>query len=200
MKNKPSIGDTFRWKGENVSTTEVAEVLSKVPGILEANVYGTAVPGADGRACMAACVCSKDLNLDTLLKHVKRELPAYAVPLFIRQLPQIEITGTFKHTKVQLRDEGIDLKKVKDPIIWLSPVSKQYETFDAKASALIVCFFFPGMNINLVFSPRPLVRPSFKKRQKKKKKKKSRVSFFLVSVRNILKKKYDASGAGPPLD
>lgn len=131
------IGDTFRWKGENVSTMEVAEVLSKVPGILEANVYGVKVPGTDGRACMAACVCSNDLNLNNLIKQLKRELPSYAMPLFIRQLPAMDTTATFKHTKVSLRDEGIDLTKVKDPLIWFSPISRQYEPFDQKAYDLI---------------------------------------------------------------
>jgi len=64
------IGDTFRWKGENVSTTEVAEVLSVFPGVIEANVYGVQIPGKDGRACMAGIIYKDDLDFKKLLKHV----------------------------------------------------------------------------------------------------------------------------------
>lgn len=134
------IGDTFRWKGENVSTTEVAECLSTYPGVLEANVYGAAVPGKDGRACMAAMVVDRSaFDLAGFAKHTAKNLPTYAVPLFLRYLPQVEVTGTFKHMKVKLRKEGADPTKVtEDPLFWLNPASKTYEELDAPAWGTIV--------------------------------------------------------------
>ncbi|CAE7409069.1 Slc27a4 [Symbiodinium natans] len=130
------IGDTFRWKGENVSTMEVSQVLSSFPGVEEANVYGVKVPGeSDGRACMAALNGSQELQnrekLDALQALCEKELPSYARPLFLRFLPSMEVTGTFKHQKVQLRNEGIDLTKVQDPVYFLHPASKRYERLDA---------------------------------------------------------------------
>lgn len=130
------IGDTFRWKGENVSTMEVSQVLSSFPGVEEANVYGVQVPGeSDGRACMAALNCPEELQsrekLDAVQALCEKELPGYARPLFLRFLPSMEITGTFKHQKVHLRNEGIDLTKVQDPIYVLHPASKRYERLDA---------------------------------------------------------------------
>lgn len=110
------IGDTFRWKGENVATSEVAEVLSVHPGVKEANVYGVQVPGADGRAGMASLVVDPEFDLDALYSHVQRQLPAYARPLFVRLQPELEITGTFKHRKVDLVREGFDPDAVKEPL------------------------------------------------------------------------------------
>ena len=92
------IGDTFRWKGENVSTNEVAEAISVFSGIQEANVYGVAIPGKDGRAGMAAIIASDNLDFSGLATHLTKQLPSYAVPLFIRKLQRtMEVTGTFKH-------------------------------------------------------------------------------------------------------
>ncbi|RIK90028.1 MAG: hypothetical protein DCC71_25725 [Proteobacteria bacterium] len=93
------IGDTFRWKGENVATTEVAECLAVFPGVAEANVYGVEVPGCEGRAGMAAIVADDALDLDALYAHLQDQLPRYAQPLFLRRVPAIEVTGTFKHRK-----------------------------------------------------------------------------------------------------
>eukprot|EP01012_Entosiphon_sulcatum_P025801 TRINITY_DN31178_c0_g1_i1.p1 TRINITY_DN31178_c0_g1~~TRINITY_DN31178_c0_g1_i1.p1 ORF type:complete len:641 (-),score=129.55 TRINITY_DN31178_c0_g1_i1:117-2018(-) len=134
------IGDTFRWKGENVSTTEVAEVISTFPGIIEANVYGVQVPNTDGRACMAALVTDEgaQIDMEKLGEHIHHNLPSYAVPLFIRFLQQMHITSTFKHQKVELRNEGIDPSKVKDPLWWLNPATRKYEIYDAKAHETIV--------------------------------------------------------------
>lgn len=130
------IGDTFRWKGENCSTMEVSEVVSIFPGVTEANAYGVKVPGVvDGRACMVAISGGADLQsqakLDELQKLCMKELPAYAQPLFLRFLPDMEITGTFKHQKVQLREHGCDPSKVSDKMVWLNPSSKKYEDFTA---------------------------------------------------------------------
>jgi len=128
------IGDTFRWKGENCSTMEISEIVSTLEGVSEANVYGVKVPGSmDGRACMVAINGSPNLqsreSLDILQKLCEKELPKYAQPLFLRFLPDMEITGTFKHQKVQLREQGCDPAVVTDPIFWLSPASKRYDSF-----------------------------------------------------------------------
>jgi fatty-acyl-CoA synthase len=120
------IGDTFRWKGENVSTNEVSEVISVFPGVKEANVFGVAIPGTDGRAGMASIVCDTDLDLVKLHAHIVKELPDYARPLFIRLSNEMEVTGTFKHRKVELVKEGIDLSLVKDPIYFNSSAEMKF--------------------------------------------------------------------------
>jgi acyl-CoA synthetase (AMP-forming)/AMP-acid ligase II len=117
------VGDTFRWKSENVATTEVAQALGVYPGITEANVYGTLVPEHDGRAGMAALVLEEGTTLDFnhLCEYLRQKLPKYAVPLFIRFTPSLNITGTFKQQKVELRNQGIDLSKIPetDAVFWL---------------------------------------------------------------------------------
>ncbi len=110
------IGDTFRWKGENVSTTEVEEVLGQFDGVLEANVYGVAVPGRDGRAGMAAVVARETLNLTALHDYLTRNLPEYARPVFLRIREEIDVTTTFKQKKTDLVQQGFDPATVKDPI------------------------------------------------------------------------------------
>lgn len=102
------IGDTFRWKGENVATSEVAEALTVFPGIKEANVYGVAVPGKEGRAGMAALVVDEEVDLQALRQHIRSQLPDYAQPLFLRLQKEIETTGTFKQKKLDLVKEGFD--------------------------------------------------------------------------------------------
>jgi fatty-acyl-CoA synthase len=110
------VGDTFRWKGENVSTAEVALRLQAVPGVVEANVYGVAVPGADGRAGMAALVTEEGFDLGMLATRIAVDLPEYARPAFIRLQPEMEVTGTFKQRKVELVAEGFDPAKVAQPL------------------------------------------------------------------------------------
>ena len=124
------IGDTFRWKGENVATSEVAEVLSVCPGVKEANVYGVSVPGQDGRAGMAALVVDASFDASLLAERVKRELPAYARPLFLRLSPEIEVTGTFKHRKIDLVSDGFDPAKVSEPLFFLD-AERGYVPLDA---------------------------------------------------------------------
>jgi fatty-acyl-CoA synthase len=121
------IGDTFRWKGENVSTGEVGEVLAAAPGILEANVYGVAVPGMEGRAGMASLVVGGDFDMEGLPARLKARLAPYAWPLFLRLSPQIAVTGTFKQRKVDLVREGFDPSAIADPIYFLDPASGRYE-------------------------------------------------------------------------
>ena len=112
------IGDTFRWKGENVSTNEVAERLQAAPGVREANVYGVAVQGAEGRAGMAGLVVDAGFDIASFGKHVAAELPAYAQPLFVRVLPAIETTGTFKVRKIDLVADGYDPGKIRGPLFF----------------------------------------------------------------------------------
>ncbi len=156
------IGDTFRWKGENCSTTEVAEVVSVFPGVEECNAYGVEIPkgtmtagaagaeagraaatASDGRAPMCAITpVGGDLaaiDMQGLAEHVRRELPSYAVPLFLRILPHsVSTTATFKHQKVALRQEGIDVTAVPDPVFWLNPETKLYEPFGPPELHLVV--------------------------------------------------------------
>lgn len=124
------IGDTFRWKSENVSTNEVGEILNGFDQIKISNVYGVEIPGADGRAGMAALTLEEGvdaLDLERISEYVNRELPSYARPIFLRVEPDIEVTGTFKMIKNKLRDEGYDPGKVDDPLYVMRPGSDRYE-------------------------------------------------------------------------
>jgi fatty-acyl-CoA synthase len=102
------IGDTFRRKGENVATSEVAEVLCAFSGVEHANVYGVAVPGVEGRVGMATLVTARNLDLVGLRKHLATSLPPYAMPVFLRIRNQVDLTGTFKYSKTELLREGYD--------------------------------------------------------------------------------------------
>jgi fatty-acyl-CoA synthase len=110
------IGDTFRWKGENVSTSEVSEAICGFPGIKEANVYGVAIPGTDGRAGMATVVTGDGLDLAAFRTHLVDRLPEYARPVFVRIRSDLEVTATFKHTKSALVRDGYDPAAVGDAI------------------------------------------------------------------------------------
>ena len=123
---KDRIGDTFRWKGENVATNEVSEVLSQYPGIKTANVYGVEVPGTDGRAGMASLTVADDFDISGLRAFLSAEMPHYAVPLFIRIEPEAQTTGTFKYRKVELVEEGFDVKAIDDPIWFCKPDAEGY--------------------------------------------------------------------------
>jgi fatty-acyl-CoA synthase len=125
------IGDTFRWKGENVSTTEVEGAVDDFDGILEANVYGVAVPGRDGRAGMAAVVAKENLNLTTLREHLTQRLPEYARPVFLRIRDDNDVTTTFKQKKVDLVKEGFDPARTGDPIYFNDPQRKAFVRLDA---------------------------------------------------------------------
>ncbi|HEX4080786.1 MAG TPA: long-chain-acyl-CoA synthetase [Rhizomicrobium sp.] len=125
------IGDTFRWKGENVATGEVAEALGAIEGIVEANVYGVVVSGNDGRAGMAALVVTPDFDVSGLADRLKGNLPGYARPVFLRLLPQMEITGTFKQRKVDLVKDGFDPNHIVNPLYLLDPDASRYRPLDA---------------------------------------------------------------------
>jgi acyl-CoA synthetase (AMP-forming)/AMP-acid ligase II len=110
------VGDTFRWKGENVSTNEVSAVLDRAPGVLESNVYGVAIPRVDGRVGMASLNVDERFDVDQLGPYVCEKLAMFQRPYFIRIQRDMRITGTFKHQKASYRDEGFDPSKVDDPL------------------------------------------------------------------------------------
>ncbi|XP_029025794.1 long-chain fatty acid transport protein 6 [Betta splendens] len=122
------VGDTFRWKGENVATTEVTESLGLVDFIQEVNVYGVEIPRHEGRAGMAAMILRPGLTFDgrKLFEHVMRELPAYARPLFVRLQEVMEITGTFKQQKFHLVQSGFNPSAVSDSLYVLDYQQKSY--------------------------------------------------------------------------
>jgi fatty-acyl-CoA synthase len=121
------IGDTFRWKGENVATTEVAEAISGLPGVNGANVYGVEIPGMDGRAGMAAVVVGDDFNMEPVYNVLKTGLQAAAVPIFIRlQRDFTDMTGTMKFRKVDFQKDGFNPAAVTDELFFRDDKSKSY--------------------------------------------------------------------------
>jgi fatty-acyl-CoA synthase len=121
------IGDTFRWKGENVSTTEIAEVIARYPSVAEAIVYGVKIDHVDGRAGMAAITPEPNFDLNGLRVYLERELPAYARPLFIRIQPAIETTGTFKYRKFDLVTEGFNPTAIEQALYFDHPIEHAYK-------------------------------------------------------------------------
>jgi len=124
------IGDTFRWKGENVATSEVSEAICEFPGVKHANVYGVTVPAAEGRAGMAALVADPAINLSGLREHLFGRLPAYARPRFLRIQDEIEVTGTFKYSKTDLARQGYDPAATSDTIYLDDPDSGTFIQLD----------------------------------------------------------------------
>jgi fatty-acyl-CoA synthase len=127
------IGDTFRWKGENVSTSEVAETIDGFAGVHESIVYGVAVPNHDGRAGMAALVVEDFARFDLagLRAHLAGRLPAYARPLFLRFRADLEMTSTFKPKKIQLVAEGFDPARVAEPLFFDDRAAGAWRPVDA---------------------------------------------------------------------
>ncbi|KAM9313406.1 long-chain fatty acid transport protein 2-like [Gastrophryne carolinensis] len=123
------VGDTFRWKGENVATTEVADILGMTDFIEEANVYGVPVPYHEGRIGMAAIKLKEGQSFDGKKLHgqVVNYLPNYAWPRFVRIQDSIEITGTYKHRKVELVEEGFNPLTIKEPLFFLDEANKRYK-------------------------------------------------------------------------
>ena len=132
------IGDTFRWKGENVATTEVAEAVGSCPGVIETMVYGVAVPVTDGKAGMAALVVEEGFDLGVLRRHLAERLPAYARPLFLRICERLEVTETFKQKKGALAQEGFDPAIVADPLFFDDVGQSAYVQLDASLYGQIV--------------------------------------------------------------
>ena len=125
------IGDTFRWKGENVATSEVAQSFKGIQGIEEVNVYGVTIPGNDGKAGMASLVTDIDIDLKEVYSQLKDVLPSYAMPLIIRVQKEIEITGTFKHKKVELVKQGFNPDEMIDPLYFIDNGNSTFIKLDA---------------------------------------------------------------------
>ena len=124
------LGDTFRWKGENVATTEVCEAVCAYPGVQAANVYGVAVPGCEGRAGMAALVVDAGFRPEGLRAHLAERLPAYARPLFLRIVDDLAATETFKPKKQDLVDQGFDPGLIADALYVADPGAGAYVRMD----------------------------------------------------------------------
>jgi fatty-acyl-CoA synthase len=124
------IGDTFRWKGENVATREVADVLASCPGVRTACVFGVRVPAADGRAGMAALVVRPGFDAADLERQLASRLPAYARPVFLRLVKAVAVTETFKQQKHDLAREGFDPGVVADPLYFRDDRAGGYVRLD----------------------------------------------------------------------
>ncbi len=127
------VGDTFRWKGENVSTMEVQSVLSTAPGVLDAIVYGVTVPNADGRAGMAALIVEATFDVGRFRQDIAQRLPGYARPVFVRILPRVQTTGTFKPIKRDLVRASFDPALSDGPMFYDSPSQRRYVPLDDAA-------------------------------------------------------------------
>jgi len=122
------IGDTFRWRGENVSTTEVAGVLSLFKGLDEVNVYGVSISGYEGRTGMASVII-RDLSSfswNDLYEYLEKNLPVFARPLFIRVQQEMQKTSTFKHTKTELVKQGFNPHEISDPLFFRDDKNRSY--------------------------------------------------------------------------
>ncbi|KAI1613944.1 putative bifunctional fatty acid transporter/acyl-CoA synthetase [Exophiala viscosa] len=136
------LGDTFRWRSENVSTAEVAQIIGEHPQILEANVYGVAIPNHDGRAgCVAVLLREVTGNespiservLESLATFSRNSLPKYAVPVFIRVVTSVMATGNNKQQKHVLREQGVDPEKVNpERVFYLAPDAVRYQEFGVR--------------------------------------------------------------------
>lgn len=134
------VGDTFRWKAENVSTNEVGEIINGFDQIKFCNVYGVEIPGTDGRAGMTALTLQDGvdaLDLDRFAEFAQDNLPSYAVPVFLRIQPDIDVTGTFKMLKGDLRKQGYDINMTDDPIFVMKSGESTYTPMDNDYLALI---------------------------------------------------------------
>lgn len=132
------VGDTFRWKGENVSTAEVLSVLTGARGVLEGVVYGVAIPGTDGSAGMAALVVDASFDLSSLHAHVQQGLPSYARPLFLRLVQALDKTGTFKPMKQELVRAGYDPALTRDLVYFADSRTESYVAVDQELYSRIV--------------------------------------------------------------
>jgi fatty-acyl-CoA synthase len=131
------VGETYRWKGENVSTAEVLTALTASRGVLDGVVYGVTVPGADGRAGTAALVVDAQFDLAAFRADIARHLPGYARPVFLRLLRTLESTGTFKPRKQDLVQAGFDPRRISDPLYFDDPRAQAYVPLDAALYAAI---------------------------------------------------------------
>uniref|UniRef100_A0A8C1KJ02 Very long-chain fatty acid transport protein n=1 Tax=Cyprinus carpio TaxID=7962 RepID=A0A8C1KJ02_CYPCA len=132
-------GDTFRWRGENVSTTEVEGILSSLLKHTDVAVYGVSVPGVEGKAGMAAIVdVTNYFNCETFLRDVQNALPSYARPIFLRLSPEVDKTGTFKIQKTRLQKEGFDPQQTTDQLYFLNSRLGRYESLTEELYSAIM--------------------------------------------------------------
>lgn len=131
------IGDTFRWKGENVATSEVNDAVRDFRGVVDATTYGVGIPGTDGRAGMSAIVVNEGFDIAALPDHLAHRLPSYARPVFIRISRELDATETFKQKKGELAREGFDPAAISDPLFVLDPKSGAYIALDAEVHARV---------------------------------------------------------------
>jgi fatty-acyl-CoA synthase len=124
------VGDTFRWKGENVATSEVSAAITAFPGIVDANVYGVAIPGADGRAGMAEIVCRSPIDLSAFRDHLAQRLPRYAHPVLLRLREEIDVTATFKQLKRSSGPDSYDPATCPDGLYVNDPERRAYVPLD----------------------------------------------------------------------
>ena len=132
------IGDTFRWKGENVATSEVNDAVRDFTGVIDATTYGVSIPGTDGRAGMSAIVVNEGFDIAALPAHLAQRLPAYARPVFIRISRELDATETFKQKKGELAREGFNPAAISDPLFMAEPKSGAYVALDTETYAGIV--------------------------------------------------------------
>ncbi|MBI4083112.1 MAG: long-chain-acyl-CoA synthetase [Candidatus Lambdaproteobacteria bacterium] len=131
------IGDTFRWKGENVSTSEVQEILATLPGVAFANVFGVQVPGTEGRVGMVALTLEDGARFEpeAFYRATEEKLAPYMRPAFARILAHAELTATFKLRKLDLQRAGYDPRKVTDALYYRNADRATYTPLDAEAYA-----------------------------------------------------------------
>ena len=110
------VGDTYRWKSENVSTMEVSAILNKANGVLDCNVYGVQVDSAEGKAGMAAMNVSEEFSFNNFIEHVNKNLNTFQKPYFLRLTKNMQTTGTFKHQKEDLKKQGFDPNLIQDKL------------------------------------------------------------------------------------
>lgn len=125
------VGDTYRWKGENVSTNEIGEIINAAQSVAYCNVYGVQLPGTDGRAGMVGISAhNNNLKIEEISKHIMEKVPSYARPLFIRQVMEMDTTGTFKMKKGDLREQAFHPDRCADPLFVLKPGANEYVPLD----------------------------------------------------------------------
>ncbi len=113
------VGDTYRWKSENVSTMEVAAILNNASGVMDCNVYGVQIDSAEGKAGMAAMNVSDEFSFISFIEHVNKNLNTFQKPYFLRLTKEMQTTGTFKHQKEDLKKQGFNPSLIKDKLYFL---------------------------------------------------------------------------------
>ena len=132
------MGDTFRWKGENVATSEVGDAIRDCKGVIDVVTYGVPVPGADGRAGMAAIVIDDGFEFDTFAVQLASRLPPYAHPQFVRIRRKLDNTETFKQKRHQLMRQGFDPALIDEPLYFKDRKLGAFRLLDASRFSEIV--------------------------------------------------------------